>query len=53
MALPEEEDHDSFSTVRVHTELSLIVNDQKHETQQKAIEEMPLQVSHCIFFFFL
>ena len=48
MVLPEEEDHDSFSTVRVHTELSLIVNDEKHETQQRAIEETPLQVSHCI-----
>jgi BTB/POZ domain len=46
--LDSEEDHDIFSSPCVHTELSLIVNGQKHETQQKAIEEMHLQVSHCI-----
>ena len=43
-----EEDYGSLSTLYVNTELSLIVNDQRHETQQKAIMEMPLQVSHCI-----
>jgi hypothetical protein len=42
------EDDNISSSLCVNTELSLIVNGKKHETQKEAIQEMPLQVSHCI-----
>jgi BTB/POZ domain len=42
------EDDDNFSSVCLHTELSLIVDGKKHETQQEAIPEMVLEEAHCL-----
>ena len=46
--LENEEDRNIFRSPCVHTELSLIVDGKKHETQQELIQEMPPQEKHCI-----